>query len=170
MASFFLLLGREKASPWKETERLLVEVMSIFVAADISVAGEGEGRRRSTDWERLGRNDGGLFEFVSISPPIKRVMEGERERESLSPMASSSTAEFGEREERGETISYATRVLRTRSFYTLFTDRSVIILAQILILYLKNSKDLGYGLLLNLCCRWSKSLERESVSERPSWN
>ena len=37
--------------------------MSIFVAADISVTGAGEGRRRSTDWDRLGRNDGVLFEL-----------------------------------------------------------------------------------------------------------
>lgn len=59
---FFLVIGRENASPWKETDKLLVEVMSIFVAADISAgAGDGEGRRRSTDCDRLGSKEGVLM-------------------------------------------------------------------------------------------------------------
>lgn len=57
-----MLTGSEKASPWKETDKLRVEVMSIFVAADIS-AGAAEGRRRSADCERLGSNDGVLMGF-----------------------------------------------------------------------------------------------------------
>lgn len=57
---FFLLIGRENASPWKETDKLLVEVMSIFAATDSSVTG---GRRRSTDWDRLGSEEGVLVKL-----------------------------------------------------------------------------------------------------------
>lgn len=64
VTDFALLIGSEKASPWKETDKLLVEVINIFVAADISlltfacgfgVVGREEviGLLLSTDWDLL---------------------------------------------------------------------------------------------------------------------
>lgn len=68
-----LLIGSEKASPWKETDKLLVAVTSSFVAAEVSVAlpslasrsgakglAAGTGRLRSTDTALLGSKAGEL--------------------------------------------------------------------------------------------------------------
>lgn len=74
-AAFVLLMGSEKASPWKETDKLRVEVTRSFAASGSGVVGRE--RRRSTDWERLGSK--GVEEFVEC----ERRGEGNRREEEL---------------------------------------------------------------------------------------
>lgn len=84
VAAFVLLIGSENASPWKETDKLRVEVTRSFVATDtspelpcrrrgvIGLVGVA-GRLRSTDWDRLGTVEGkGVDEGVELMERDRR--------------------------------------------------------------------------------------------------